>query len=131
MLAALAQLNKPVLWAHKGPGVFDCSGLVTHCLRECGGPDWRGTHNSQRLFDELQAPDVPMPGDLVFWRPRGKFAGRVEHVAILLPGGAVLTADGATPRITTLEAARAAGARVCVRSSTQYRQQLAGFRRLP
>lgn len=103
------QLGKPVLWSQKGPGSFDCSGLVTAALHAIGGagaPDLRATHNSQRLADETPHLStfsdiaVPMQGDLCFY---GLDLGGVEHVAIWLDSGKAISADGATPKINTLE----------------------------
>ncbi|WP_375746479.1 C40 family peptidase [Corallococcus interemptor] len=51
-------MHSPFRWGAKGlrapgaePRLFDCSGLVTWCLNEVGGPDWRATHNTDRLWD--------------------------------------------------------------------------------
>lgn len=101
---ALEQLGKPVLWAAKGPDAYDCSGLVTATLLLAGGPDLRHLDNAQRLFDETPALSgaLPLPGDLVFYGPS---ALQVEHVAILLAGGKVLSADGAQPSVSTIEQA--------------------------
>ncbi len=108
---ALEQLGKTVLWANKGPAVFDCSGLVTRCLKLAGGPDLTLTFNSQHLADET--PDLatgrpfiiePLPGDLLFY---GTAANHIEHVAIVLAGGKALSADGATSHQLVLEVAKA------------------------
>lgn len=108
---ALEQLGKPVLWSQKGPDVFDCSGLVTHCLKLVGGPDLRALFNSQRLADET--PDLetgrpfviePLPGDLLFY---GLAPNGIEHVAIVLAGGKALSADGATSHQLKLDVAKA------------------------
>lgn len=63
-----------------GPSVFDCCGLVNVCLKEVGGPDWRGQKNAQTLFDEL-APAKQMLGlgTLLFYGARQSL---VTHVAI-------------------------------------------------
>lgn len=134
------QLGKPVLWGSKGPDIFDCSGLVTRGLYELTLPleselliDWRGSHNTDRLFAEL-APVLgePQPGDFAFYapeKPRDDFD--VEHVVVVIDGGLVITADGASSRIHTLEAAKEAHAIVRVRGDVNYRKRLAGFRRFP
>lgn len=135
-----AQLGKPTLWGTKGPDAFDCSGLVTRGLYELTlnlppeqRIDWRGSHNTDRLFAEL-APvqGDPAPADLAFYRPekpRDEFD--VEHVVVMLDGGLVITADGASSRIHTLEQAKEAHAIVRVRGDVSYRPRLAGFRRFP
>lgn len=135
-----AQLGKPSLWGSKGPEAFDCSGLITRGLYELTLElpseqriDWRATHNTDRLFSEL-APVVgdPTPADFAFYRPGVPlFDGDVEHVVVVIEGGLVITADGASSRIHTLEAAKEIHAIVRVRGDVSYRKHLAGFRRFP
>jgi cell wall-associated NlpC family hydrolase len=94
--------GQPVLWASKGPSVFDCSGLVTFAFREAGGKDLRHTHNSQALHDaarELGPTEKPQPGDLAFY---GAGPDKVSHVAVIDTYGGVISADGATSAITSL-----------------------------
>lgn len=135
------QLGQPALWGAKGAfrelrgkpvRPFDCSGLVTAGYHELGLEDWRATHNTDVLFARLEPTDHPLPGDLVFWRPKvPKDPGDVEHVGILLAGGHVLQAGGASSRIPTLEEAVRAGACVRVERSVSYRPGFAGYRRSP
>ncbi len=134
------QLGKPVLWGSKGPDIFDCSGLLTRGLYELtlGLPpeqrvDWRATHNADRLFTELTPVlGEPAPGDFAFYRPAiPLFDGDVEHVVVVIEGGLVITADGASSRIHTLEAAKEAHAIVRVRGDVLYRKNFAGYRRFP
>jgi cell wall-associated NlpC family hydrolase len=110
-----------VLW-----GDLDCSELVARSLLDAGGPDWRATHTAQRLHDDATRDIVPgeheLPGDLVF---HGRDASHVSHVGIWLAGGKVVSADGATSRVKTLEEARAnPRARVRLHSSIHYRPDL-------
>lgn len=121
VIHALEHLGDVVLW-----GALDCSELVALSLKEAGGPDWTKTHNAQRLHDEATREIVPgeheLPGDLTF---HGKDAQHVSHVGIWLAGGKVVSADGATPKVTTLEEAKAnPRARVRLHSSTAYRPDL-------
>lgn len=118
---ARAQLGRPCLWGAKGPDAFDCSGLVTHCLLRCGAPDMRAMWNAQRLYND--SPMLPVdefqPGDLGFY---GSASSGIIHVVIMLGlGMGVLSASGATPRITRLEEARRAGADVRIHSKAKYR----------
>ena len=82
-IAALERkLGTPVLWGAKGPEAHDCSGLVTVCLLEVGGPDLRAPHTSQALHDAtrpLPFGELPLGGDLVF---HGKSANEISHVSI-------------------------------------------------
>jgi cell wall-associated NlpC family hydrolase len=120
----LEQLGKKVLWAQKGPDVFDCSGLATWLLKRVDGPDLTHIDNAQALYDATRAlgagpTDTPLPGDYVFY---GFDEKSIEHVAIWLAGGHVLSADGASSHITTLEQAKAIGAGVHVHMSVMYRR---------
>lgn len=135
-----AQLGKPVLWGSKGADAFDCSGLITRGLYELTLElppeqriDWRATHNTDRLFADLDLVyGEPLPGDAVFyWPEKRRDDNDVEHVAVVIEGGLVITADGASSRIHTLEQAKEAHAIVRVRGDVSYRPRLAGFRRFP
>lgn len=131
---ALAQRGKPVVMGAKGDYLysagkltrlppetaFDCSGLVTSALRAVGVADLRDTHNAQRLYSETPPTAQPEPGDLGFY---GRNLEHVDHVVIYLPGGHLLSADGATHTITTLGAAMAdLHCRVAYHSSVLYRR---------
>lgn len=126
---ALQQLGKPVCWAHRGPDAFDCSGLVAWCLTPVGGPDLRATHNAQMMFNET--PHVTaaeaLPGDLGFY---GLGPRAVVHVVVYLGNNRVLSADGATSRVTELAAAIAnPAARVRQYASFNYRKPFQGLHR--
>lgn len=126
---AVSKLGSTVLWGAQGPREFDCSGLVMWALENVGAhlPD----HTAQMLADETPnlatAPGAtPLAGDLCFY---GADWGRVTHVAIWLLGG-VLSADGATSRVTSLEVARAnPKARVRLHASAEYREDFLGVHR--
>ena len=122
--SALKHHGEVVLW-----GALDCSELVCLSFKDVGGPDWTKTHTAQTLHDEatraLVGTEEAEPGDLVlhgYHDVDGKL--HVTHVGILLVGGKVLSADGATKRITTRAHAEAAGARVRVHDTIFYRQDL-------
>lgn len=124
---ATAQMGKPYVWGAKGPDFFDCSGVVTFSLKAIGGPDWRETHSSARLFDVSAPVDVPKPGDLAFY----KAAGKVTHVMVVLghlDGSAmVFGASGGGSQTTR----PTASAFVKLKPDANYRPGFAGFRRLP
>jgi cell wall-associated NlpC family hydrolase len=125
---ALEQLGKPVLWAQRGPDVFDCSGLVAWALEQVGAAKTlRADHNAQRFHNESRAvlEAEALPGDLLFF---GNSPGDVEHVAIALKGGMALSADGATSHITTLaEARKNPHNRVAIHMSYRLRPDLPYF----
>lgn len=119
------KLGLPVLWGRKGPEVFDCSGLVTWALLGVGGPDLRQTHNAQALFNRTRPlisarAEAPKAGDLVFY---GNQRDHIIHVAVVDQFGGVISADGATPKITQLVIATAnPHNRVTRHPSIRYRQ---------
>jgi cell wall-associated NlpC family hydrolase len=118
LAAVKAKLDYPVVWAAKGPDAFDCSGLVTACLLEVGGRDLRHIDNAQALHDKTRElgmgpTEKPLPADLVFYGIQQKMQDMSElkvsiiHVAIVDEFGGVISADGATSRITSLKQAMA------------------------
>lgn len=126
---ALEQLGKPVCWAHRGPDAFDCSGLVAWCLQQVGGKDLVLTHNAQMMFTETDyvLPAKAMLGDLGFY---GSSFTSIVHVVIHLGEGRVLSADGATSKVTNLTTAKAnPAARVRIHPSSAYRKPFQGFHR--
>lgn len=140
----LNAIGSPYRWGGKGnrpydltpdQRVFDCSGLVTWAYREVGGPDWRATHNTDRLLAEcLQLPpgDIYVPGDLVFygtWSDSG--LPDPSHVMVLAGAGVVVGACGGDSSTTTLEAAVRQGAKVQVKASLDYRTDFLCVGRLP
>lgn len=116
--------GSPTLWGRKGPDAFDCSGTVTYALKVIGGPDLTDIENAQALHDHSRAlgnvpTDKPQAGDLVFY---GHGPDTVIHVATLRASGGVVSADGATSHITSLEVAKANPAnRVRFHQSMLYR----------
>jgi murein DD-endopeptidase len=126
----IGTVGAPVLWGARGPTVFDCSGLVAWALHKAGGPDWRRTHNAQRMANELPATVTPEPGDLAVY---GGGAKAIIHVVVLLAGGHLATASGARSAIITLADAQASGAQVRLRQLDSYnrrRGDLIGYRSL-
>lgn len=124
--AGLEHIGETVLM-----GQLDCSELVALAFRAAGGPDQTKTHTAQRYHDEtrpLVVGESPLPGDLAFYGVPKAYAqadGRhVFHVVVWMAGGHVLSADGATSRVTTLEEAKRRGASVRVHNSVHYRIDL-------
>ncbi|MFP2961846.1 NlpC/P60 family protein [Myxococcus sp. 1LA] len=137
----LSQMHAPYRWGGKGERdratgqlVFDCSGLVTWALHEVGGPDWRPTHNTGRLWAEctrLKLGDVVLPGDLVLYH-RQADPTKPEHVMVVVGGGVVVGASGGGPSTLTLADAAKDGARVKSFARLDYRpRRMEGFLRLP
>lgn len=129
---AKAQGGKPYVYGSKGPDTFDCSGLVTWVIHELGGPDWRDTHNAQKLYDIL-APAVGWAKDgeilLAFYSP-ARGGSHIEHVMISVGDGRAFGACGGDSTTLTVEEAHRVDAKVRFRDSVAYRQRLAGLRYL-
>jgi cell wall-associated NlpC family hydrolase len=139
---ALTHQGKSYVWDAKGPEQFDCSGLVTYVIRECGGPELRSTHNTTKLYtmlepwlleleraflrgiptEVLSALDI-LPGTLVFYGE----PGGVDHVMIATGDGRVFGATGGGRSTTTPKP----GACVQFRATVGYRPGVRGFRKLP
>jgi cell wall-associated NlpC family hydrolase len=136
----LSQMHAPYRWNAKGTRdattgqrLFDCSGLVTWALREVGGPDWRATHNTDRLWAAC-APLLPagelLPGDLVLYHRAGA-PEDAEHVMVHVGGGVVVGASGGGRATLTLADAMQHDAKVKAYAHLDYRTGRMGFRRLP
>lgn len=111
--------------------VYDCSGLVAAAIKAGGGPDMTGTHNAQKLSDEsrpLLETEHPDAGDLGFY---GKDWKHVIHVVLFCAGGKVISADGATWGITTLEQAKASRCMVRLHEGPHFRGDYLGAKRPP
>ena len=124
----------PYVWGGKRPGALDCSGIVTLSLYEAtdGRIDWRATHNTDRLWNELPHVDVAdlRDGDLVlYWGEHSTGPEDVSHVMVYV-GGNVVGQHWGGPGDVDPEASRRAGKVSGVRP-VNYRSDLAGFRRLP
>lgn len=127
---AKALIGTPYRWGGYAPYTergeplgFDCSGFAIYVLRalDINLPpkgDWTAAQLAQ-MFRETSAPQ---PGDLVFY---GRAKG-INHVMIFLGGKDCVGATGGGPTTTSLEAARARGARVKV-VRVDYRRDCAGF----
>lgn len=120
-------VGQVVVW-----GGLDCSETVALGVLAAGGADQTKTHRAQTYF-EATRPLLPgeraVPGDLVFYgtlpADPTKDPARVVHVGVMLPGGKVLSADGATSRQQDLQvAAKDPAARVRVHETVHFRHDL-------
>lgn len=97
--AARDQLGKPYVWGAAGPNSFDCSGLVTYCLRQAGSTTGRlnaqGFSENSR-WENIKSMDDMEIGDLIFYSGRGK---RVGHVGIYIGDGMMIDASSANGRV--------------------------------
>jgi cell wall-associated NlpC family hydrolase len=89
---AKEQIGDPWVWGMRGPGAFDCSGLVyyafqqAHELRVIGG-HWLGVAGLRDLYEARHRASRhdPKRGDLVIW-------GSSKHVGIYLGRGLAISA---------------------------------------
>lgn len=121
--------GQPVVW-----GGLDCSETVALGVLAAtdGKVDQRQTHRAQSYYEETR-PLLPaeraLPADLVFYGTIAanpcKEGNRIIHVAVILEGGKVLSADGATSRITDpVIAAQNPLAKVKIHESVHFRRDL-------
>ena len=121
----LRLIGAPYIWGGKSPQGIDCSGVVTYALYKAGGPDWRAMWNTEKLWGEgrmVDSIDKLPPGGLVFYP---------GHVMVHVALGIVVGACNGDSSTTTLEHAARMDARVKVRGTFLYRQDVRGFRVLP
>jgi murein DD-endopeptidase len=124
----------PYVWAGKDPSTgLDCSGFVTEGLFHVGGPDWRKTHNTDRLWAECQRIELDQvrPGDAVlYWGAHSTGPRDVSHVMLALDWGLVIgQAYGGTNNVSA-EYSRALGHWTKI-LPLRYRSDVAGAVRLP
>ena len=112
-MVALSLLDTPYAWGGRGPATgFDCSGLVTHVLREGSGLRVQGTAaDLGRLSRPINAADL-LPGDLVFFNTLG---ARHSHVGVYVGDGRFVHASN--PRT---------GVRIDAMSNRYYAQRFEG-----
>ncbi|GEL75374.1 hypothetical protein MVI01_71580 [Myxococcus virescens] len=105
-------------------------------MREVGGPDWRATHHTGRLWTEcshLKVGDLVLPGDLVLYHRLGE-PTKPEHVMVVVSWAldVVVGASGGGSSTLTLADAAKADARVKAFASLDYRaRRMNGVCRLP
>ena len=132
------QEGKPYLFGSKGDlrptaggnqvQCYDCSGFVTSFILAAGGPDWRQSHGSAGLVDEL--------GPILIRPPHGPICiavyGRpVDHVMLRTEDGRVVGASGAGASCTTVDEAMRLRACVHWKPVTTYRADFRGYLQLP
>ena len=140
---AAAYIGLPYVWGGKGwdvwggvnvglrphtfpTAVFDCSGLVTHCMEKAGyPPTLRGKHSAQTMYDAFP------PGDALRFYGRGPDS--VTHVAVCVcerdGKHFLIEAAGGHATVTNPSAAKAKAA--SVRAGWESRKDFVGARGLP
>jgi cell wall-associated NlpC family hydrolase len=111
---ALAQLGKPYVWGAKGPGAFDCSGLMTAAWAAAGVPIPAGTVN-QRFAGAPASLGQLSPGDLVFIPGSLGSATNPRHVGMYAGNGIIVNAYDDTTGVILQPVAQWADQVVAVR----------------
>lgn len=90
MSEALKYEGSPYVWAGKSPATgFDCSGLVTWCMKQKWNVDVDPIMtNAAKIYTKYCQPVLPgaeQTGDLIFWRGTyGKDPNYISHVGIYI-----------------------------------------------
>lgn len=148
--AALLQAGAPYIWGGKGRlqfrngqllkhlfvdkdnnpiNVFDCCGLVTHCIYNIttGVLDFRGSHSVKTILDTFPICNEDFgDGCLIIYG-----SSHPSHVAIDLGRGRVVDAAGGDETTNSLQAALEANARVYVHRQNRPGSTVLGYRRIP
>ena len=96
---AESQLGKPYVWGASGPNSFDCSGLVTYCLRQAGSSTGRlnalgFSQNSN--WEKITSMGNLQRGDLIFFKGNGRAVG---HVGIVVSDGMMIDASSSNGKV--------------------------------
>lgn len=139
--AALRLVREPYVWGGRFDLVQhperlttggDCWGLVYRASRQAGGPEeWRGWW-TDRAWAELQTIYTIEPGALAFYGKKAPFD--VDHVAIQLGSGLILTTTRGGRDCESVETAKLRNALVTVYTVSEYEQRrhdFLGLKKLP
>jgi cell wall-associated NlpC family hydrolase len=89
---ALAQVGKPYVWGAKGPGAFDCSGLMQAAWAHAGVPISAGTTSQVHDGTPVTGVDQAQPGDLLFIPGSLGTPANPQHVGMDIGDGLVVDA---------------------------------------
>lgn len=93
---ALEQIGVPYRRGGAGPGGFDCSGLVRFAFAQVGVELPHGASRQQQVVESIDVKEL-QPGDLVFFRVRGR---HIDHVGIYLDGSEFVHAPSSGKRVS-------------------------------
>ncbi len=99
LASAENQLGKKYVGGAAGPNTFDCSGLVTYCLRQAGSSTGRlnaaGFSQNSR-WENISSMGNLEIGDLLFFSTNGK---RIGHTGIYIGDGMMIDASSANGKV--------------------------------
>lgn len=105
--------------------VFDCSGLVTHCLWEMSGGkvDLRASHSAQTILETFPLADANSGDGTLILYP--------GHVSVDLGRERVVDAQGGDQATLSILDAEQRNAKVAVHRRNRLDSSILGYRRIP
>lgn len=91
LATARSRLGMPYVWGATGPKSFDCSGLVGYAFHAAGVDLPRTSQQQWYAGRHVRVADA-RPGDLLFWAEDPNAPDNVDHVAIYLGRGLMISA---------------------------------------
>lgn len=91
LTTALGQVGKPYVWGATGPKSFDCSGLVGYAYAAAGIGLPRVSEQMWLAGMHVRPQDA-LPGDLLFWAYDPQDPQDIDHVALYLGNGQMVSA---------------------------------------
>ncbi len=96
---ALAQVDKPYMWAAAGPNAYDCSGLTMAAWAQAGIALDHFTGNQATAGTPVTDPADMSPGDLILVPGDDGTLAAPRHVGMYIGGGLVVNAADPTDGI--------------------------------
>lgn len=99
---ALDQLDKPYIYATRGPRSFDCSGLTLYCYREIAGISLGRSAQSQGYytnFPKIENYSDLKRGDIVCFNTEEDDEDLTDHVGIYLGNGEFVHASSVAGKV--------------------------------
>lgn len=100
-LAVSDQIDKPYVWGKDGPDAFDCSGLISYCLRLCGvsvnkaDPDG---YSQIDIWPKIEKAGFLKKGDLVFFKSDA--TTEIVHAGISIGASYFIHASSSRGKVT-------------------------------
>ena len=99
---ALEQLDKPYVYATRGPASFDCAGLTLYCYQKVCGISLGRSAQSQgynEKYPKIETISQLLPGDLVFFNTEPEDDDLTDHVGIYLGNGRFVHASSSGKKV--------------------------------
>ena len=99
---ALEQLDKPYVYATRGPATFDCAGLTLYCYQKVCGISLGRSAQSQgysEKYPKIETIAQLLPGDLVFFNTEPEDDDLTDHVGIYLGNGRFVHASSSGKKV--------------------------------